>query len=306
MKRLIALLSLVTLSFGYTQETKTVEHVLGTAEIPVQPKRVATNEETLVTNLLLLGLQPLTGPENQAGWNAPYVALLPKHVNIDDITDSGVSEETSLETLLLAKPEVIMTYPYSGETFYEDFTAIAPTIVVERGENGDWRERFEREAAYLGREAEAAEVVARYEAALESLSSVADLNIAFIRGPDNGTFRMDAQGSFPASVVEDAGLNFVTAPDGVGEFDGSSVQNISEERLDILREADLLVTPDWREAGFSEEADLAGLSTFALWNTLPAVQNDRVLVVPGPVYNGGNYAAAQLLVEAITGALGEQ
>lgn len=303
------LLSFVLVGFGFTQDsqqdTKVVEHVMGTAEIPVRPERVATNVETLVTNLLLLGIQPLTGPENQAGWNAPYIPLLPEGVSIEAITDSGVTEETNLETLLLAQPEVIMTYEYSAESYYEAFSAIAPTIVVERGENADWRERFAREAAHLGREAEAAEVVARYEAALEELKGFTDLTIAFIRAPRNGTFRMDAQGSFPSAVMKDAGLNLVSVPEDVGEFQGSLHDNISEERLDILINADLIVTPDWREAGFSEEPDLAGLSQFALWNTLPAVQEGRVLVVPGPVYNGGNYAAAQLLIEAIVEAVGE-
>ena len=302
MKRLAVLLSLI-LSFSFAQETKTALHVMGTAEIPMRPERVATNVETLTTNLLLLGIQPLTGPEDVAGWNAPYVDLLPDNVSIEGVTDSGVTEETNLETLLLAEPEVIMTYPYTAETFYEDFSEIAPTVVVERGENGDWRERFAREAAYLDREAEAAEVEARYEATLEALSGFTDLNIAFVRRPNSGTFRMDAQGSFPGSVMRDAGLGLVTVPEGVGEFDGSSVQNISQERLDILQNADLIVTPDWTGAGFSEEPDLAGLSSFALWDTLPAVQNDRVLVVPGPVYNGGNYAAAQLLLEAIADAV---
>lgn len=305
MKKLFMMLVFVTLAFGFAQETKTVEHQMGTVEIPVRPERVATDVETLVTNLLLLGVQPLTGPESQAGWNAPYVDLLPDYVDINAIQDSGITEETSLERLLLAEPEVIMTYEYSAENFFDQYNAIAPTVVVERGENGDWRARFDREAAYLGREAEAAEVIARYEAVLEELAGFTDVTVAFIRRPNNGTYRMDANGSFPGSVMEDAGISFVTAPDGVGEFDGSSFQNISEERLDILFEADIIVTPDWREAGFSDEPDLTGLSQFALWNTLPAVQNNNVLIVPGPVYNGGNYAAAQLLLEAIAEAVRE-
>ena len=56
MKRLL-LSGLLTFGVGFAQETKLVEHVMGTAEIPVRPERVATNDETLVTNLLLLGLQ---------------------------------------------------------------------------------------------------------------------------------------------------------------------------------------------------------------------------------------------------------
>ncbi|MEM8534821.1 MAG: ABC transporter substrate-binding protein [Chloroflexota bacterium] len=280
-----------------------VEHEFGTTCIPAQPERIATNVETLVTNLLLLGIQPLTGPEDQAGWNAPYTSLFPDNVSIEDITDSGMTESTNLETLLLADPDLIITYEYSGETYYDDFSEIAPTIIVERGENSDWRERFAREATYVGRETEATEVISRYEAALEELKGFTDVDIAFVRRPEQGTFRLDAEGSFPASVMEDAGLNTVTAPEGVGEFDGSTISNISEEHLDILTDAELIVTPDWRAAGFSEEPDLIGLSEFALWETLPAVQAEQVLVVPGPVYNGGNYAAAQLLVEAIAEAV---
>jgi iron complex transport system substrate-binding protein len=279
-----------------------IRHQLGAACIPQRPERVATNVETLVTNLLLLGIQPLTGPEDQAGWNAPYRSLFPANVSIETITDSGVTEETDLETLLLAEPELIMTYEYAGEPFYDAFSQIAPTVVIERGENADWRERFDREAAILRRETEAAEVISRYEAAIAALPAMDGLTIAFVRQPQNGTFRMDADGSFPGSVMQDAGIEILRAVEGLGEFDGSSVSNISEERLDILSEADIIVTPDWREAGFGEEPDLAGFERFALWQTLPAVQSGRVLVVPGPVYNGGNYAAAQLLLEAIAEA----
>ncbi|MEM9955423.1 MAG: ABC transporter substrate-binding protein [Chloroflexota bacterium] len=281
-----------------------VEHTAGSTCVPEMPERVATNVETAVTALLLLGIQPVAGPEDQAGWNAPYVSLLPENVDINAIADIGVTETTNLESLLLTEPDMILTYPYAGEEIYDDLSAVAPTVLIERGANGDWRERFDREAAALNREAEAAEVIARYEAALENLSDFTDLTIAFVRRPNNGTFRMDVVGSFPGSVMEDAGLNLLTAPDGVGDtqFTGL-VDSISEERLDILEGADLIITPDWREAGFSEEPDLAGLERLVGWDLLPAVQAGNVLIVPGPVYNGGNYAAAQLLLEAILDAV---
>ncbi|MEL7436368.1 MAG: ABC transporter substrate-binding protein, partial [Chloroflexota bacterium] len=285
---------------------RSVEHTAGTTCVPEQPVRVATNVETVVTALLLLGIQPVAGPEDQAGWNAPYASLLPDNVDINDIADIGVTEATNFESLLLTEPDMILTYPYAGEEIYDELSTVAPTVLIERGANGDWRERFDREAAALNREAEAAAVIARYEAALEDLSDFTDLTIAFVRRPNNGTFRMDVVGSFPGSVMEDAGLNLLTAPEGVGDtqFTGL-VDSISEERLDILQEADLIITPDWREAGFSEEPDLAGLERFVGWDLLPAVQAGNVLVVPGPVYNGGNYAAAQLLLEAILDAVGE-
>ena len=281
-------------------------HVLGTTCVSEDYQRVATNVETAVSNLLLLGIQPVAGPEDQAGWNAPYVSMLPDNVDITAIEDIGVTETTGFEALLLTEPDLFITYEYAGEEIYDDLSAIAPTLIIERGENGDWRERFEREAVALDREEEAAAIIARYEAVVAELSGFTDLTVAFVRGPNDGTFRMDVPGgSFPASVMEDAGIIVLSAPEGVGEPSGGLVNNISQERLDILAEADIIITPDWREAGFSEEPDLAGLEQFALWDSLPAVQAGNVLVIPGPVYNGGNYAAAQLLLEALRDATAE-
>ena len=231
------------------ESMRSVEHEFGVTCIPLRPTRVATNVESMVANLLLSGIQPLTGPEDQEGWNEPYAALFPPGLDIHAITDSGVTESTNLEVLLAEDPELIMTYPYSAVDFYEAFSAIAPTVVVERGENSAWRARFDREAAYLDREAEAARVVARYEEAIAALREFSNLTVAFVRRPRNGTFRLDAQGSFPGSVMDDAGLRFTTAPDGVGEFDGSTVGNINEERLDILSDADAMLVIDFSDDG---------------------------------------------------------
>ena len=45
------------------------------------------------------------------------------------------------------------------------------------------------------------------------------------------------------------------------------------------------------------------LSGSPLWGTLPAVEAETVVMVPGPIYNGGNYQAATALLQTIADAV---
>lgn len=117
-------------------------------------------------------------------------------------------------------------------------------------------------------------------------------------------FRIDGTGSFPASVMSDAGVSVTEAPEGVGEDSGSGfVEGISEERLDVVT-GDVIVVPDWTVAEDAEEPDLAAFERNPLWERLPAVRAGRVIEVSGVVYNGGNYAAARKLIESIASNVG--
>jgi iron complex transport system substrate-binding protein len=61
-------------------------------------------------------------------------------------------------------------------------------------------------------------------------------------------------------------------------------------------DGDLIVTADYA----SEEApQVEELSRNPLWKTLPAVRAGRVVAIPGEIYNGGTYVAAQMLLERL-------
>jgi iron complex transport system substrate-binding protein len=283
-------------------ETRTVEHAAGTTEVPVRPSRVATPYVVGAVNLVLLGLAPVAGPENVEEWMSSIEAFLPEAVNPVEIELAGSNDEPNLEALAAAGPEMILAYDFQ-EDLYEDLSQIAPTVLNEYGENGEWRPRFDRDANAVGRTAEAKAVEADYEEALGSLSGFTEMSVSFIRMDSGGTFRIDNLDSFPGSVMSDAGVAVAETPEGVGEDSGFGyVENVSGERLDVVK-GDVIVVPDWTAAAGAEERDLAAFERNPLWETLPAVKAGRVIEVSGALYNGGNYAAAQALIRAVAEAL---
>ena len=282
--------------------TRTVEHAAGTTEVPVNPSRVAAPDFVAAANLALLGLTPVGAPENAVEWMSPVGEFYPGEVDAEDITAIGEQYEINLETLAATDPQMILAYDYQ-EDQYENFSQIAPTILNKFGKTGDWRPRFDRDAAAVGRTERAKEVEADYEAALGSLGGSPEMTVSFVRINSDGTFRIDGPESFPGSVIVDAGIPVTKAPEGVGEDSGGYVDNISAERLDVVT-GDIIVVPDWTAVTDTEEPDLAAFRRNSLWETLSAVQAGRVIEVPGAVYNGGNYGAAWKLIESVAGATG--
>lgn len=285
-----------------SRETRTVEHASGTTEVPVRPALVATSFTEAATNLALLGLTPLTGPDFIREYMRSYAGFLPDSLEIGSIKLVGQITEPNLEAIAAAEPEMILAYDWA-EQLYEDFSSIAPTVTIEFGANGDWRARFEREAAALGRNGRVRDVVENYEKTLSPLREATEMSVAFIRMGSEGTFRIEGIDSFPGSVMADAGVPIVEAPEGVGEDGGFGyVENISGERLTVV-ESDVIVVPDDTVGGFSDVPDLTAFERNPLWERLPAVRAGRVISVPGSFYNGGTYAAAQALVQAIAESL---
>ncbi len=146
-------------------ETRTVRHVSGTTEVPVRPTRVASFLSEAATNLLLLGVTPLTGPDNVVEFVAPFRNLLPDSVDLDAIELVGAVDEPNLELIAAADPQMILAYSWV-EAMYEDLSPIAPTVMVEWASDGEWRAIFERTATVVGRAEEAAEIEAEYEESL--------------------------------------------------------------------------------------------------------------------------------------------
>lgn len=284
-------------------DTFTVEHALGTTEVPVEPARIVALGGIYAANLISLGLTPAAAADDIDVQLGMVEELLPEDLDLGEIERIGDPYEPNLESIAAVEPDLIL-----GDEFHEEIhdqlSGIAPTVLVEYISNGGWRERFLDVAQVVGRTGRAREVEAEYERVISGLPDHLRWNtVAFIR-PDAGQFRIDSTSeAFPGSVAEDAGIPILDAPDGVGEFDkGSGFVTVSGERLDLVGAADLIVVPDFRLLG-EDDSSLAQFERNPLWETLPAVQQGQVLRVPGLVYNGGNHYAAELLLREIEQAL---
>jgi iron complex transport system substrate-binding protein len=284
-----------------TGETRVVEHALGVTEVPARPERVAVISQVISVHLVSIGMVPVTVIDDFFyERSSAYQELFPEGLELNNITKVGPRGELDLEILVAVKPDMIIGEIFEAE-YYDMLSRIAPTVLIDRGSNAGWKHSFDATVAAVGREAEAEAVRERYRAVVAALPEAAQsLEIAFIRPSGEGSFRLDGVNAFAGSVAADAGLSVTTSPEGVGEVAASAgFITFSAEQLRVLDTADLIVVPDWSTVNPEGEASIPIFEQNPLWTRLPAVQAGRVLSVPGQVYNGGTYVAAELLLRAI-------
>jgi len=280
-------------------DTRSIDHALGTTAVPADPQAVVALGIAFEA-LLVLGITPAAIGDRSARVAETYGELLPD-VDLDAIPTIGDAYEPNIEAVAAQRPDLIVGDEFIGD-FYEDLSAIAPTVLVGYLSNGGWRERFPAIADAVGRADRVEAIDAEYQAVIDGLpESLGDEVVAFVRDAGPEAFRIDSlPAAFPGSVAEDAGIPTLQ-PEGVGEFNqDSGFLEASAENLGALDGATLIVLAD-NSFYDPEVADsLSVLEQNPLWATLPAVQAGRVIQIPGPIYNGGNYYAATLLLQALS------
>jgi iron complex transport system substrate-binding protein len=277
--------------------TRTIDHVAGTTEVPADPERIVTTSEVVAGHLVSVGVLPIGGPDEVADWLQTYAdAGLIGDLDLTEIV--GIyGAEANLERLAQLDPDLILIEDWELE-LYDSYAAIAPTVVISRPTNADWKDAFDQTITAAGREEEAAPVRERYEALLDEVGpDAADTLITFLRGAGPGQFRIDALGGFGGSVAEEAGFGVDVGGVSPDEATGGAI-TFSNEQLDVVT-GDLIVTTTQAEGGPS---NIDELKANPLWENIPAVADANIVELPQPIYNGGTYLAAQLLLEALLAA----
>lgn len=283
--------------------TRSIEHTAGTTEVPVSPQRVVALDNTLTVGLLALGLTPVAAVNNVDVFLDDVGELLPRQVQIPDTAGDG-NGEISLEGIAGVMPDLVLGTDFIAES-YEQLARLTSTVLIERGSNGGWRQRFLALADAVNRHEQGAEVEAAYERVLAGLpEAVRRTPVAFVRADPDGQYRIDGgTAGFAGSVAADAGITALSAPAGVGDLDErSGFVTVSGEQLDLLGDAGLIVVPDFRSLG-NEQDGVTAFAANPLWAGLTAVRAGRVLQLPGLVYNGGSHYAAELLLRGVADAL---
>ncbi|NET10573.1 MAG: iron-siderophore ABC transporter substrate-binding protein [Symploca sp. SIO2B6] len=271
--------------------TKLVQHAFGEVEVPANPSRIVVFDYFTVEALMALGAQPIAAPRMIID------NLLHLPPSDHDITDIGNPREPSIEKIATLQPDLILTTKsFTDADTHSLLSQIAPTVVFDVEGYTEWKLVTRLCAEVLGKEAEAEQLKADYEAKLQVFrtqlsgnTSQVQVSVTSFYDDRISTFGKD---TFVGTILEDAGLS--RPPNQVEE---SSTQ-IS---LELLSDIDGDVLFVMKPQGQTEIADnvrqaLEEMKANPLWTQLKAVQTKQVHEVDA-YWFGMGYIAANLVLD---------
>jgi iron complex transport system substrate-binding protein len=261
--------------------TRTVQHPLGTTEVPLAPTRVvALDRRAALPHLLALGVTPVAALTYESIIGTPFPPVVAEQArDVAVLPVAGNADDPNLEAVAALRPDLVIGWTGGIEEKYAALSAIAPTVAVDV-DFTDAAVSLRAIAAALGREAEAGAVISAFDerraARLAEIGEIGDVSVVLSIG--GRQFRIyQPTGSSVARWLAEAGGRIV--PDlasAIGEPYGDELVLISPENLGQVTGETIVVMHNTGPAG---EAALAELEGSPLWPTLPAVRAGRVVKV---------------------------
>ena len=277
---------------------RTIEHAMGTTEIPEQPERVVVLDTGELDSAIALGVTPV------GAVRAPVEDGFLEYLS-EETTDTelvGTIDDVNLEAVAALRPDLILSSELRHEDIYDELSAIAPTVFTETV-GVVWKENLLVHAEALGLDDEADELLAGYDARTADIADRlrADRGelptISMVRFLPDET-RLYQKASFIGTILEDVGLPRPPSQD-VDDF----AATISAEQLEQA-DADIIFTTHYGAADDTTESEL---TSNPLWDQLRAVQAGDVHDVPDDHWMLGiGIGAAGLVLDDIEALVLEQ
>lgn len=258
--------------------TVTITQVKGTTEFPVGASRIVATGYS-IDNLLALGVKPVAVVEGQVKLPAPWHGD-----ELDGVPIIKVTDRTSIPVEEVAKhrPDLIVGDSGLMNANYEKLTPIAKVLGgIERdGTSGAWDTQLEAIGAILGKESEAAKVIADDEANIRAVRDrhpglagksavvaqylAATSNFNLVAQPTDATnaFFSELGMTLPKAIKENPAFS-------AGGFQGGRTP-VSLEQLPTVGANFMAIYPNG-----ATEADLAGLPGYS---GLPQVAGGTTMV----------------------------
>ncbi|MEM9447511.1 MAG: iron-siderophore ABC transporter substrate-binding protein [Cyanobacteria bacterium P01_E01_bin.6] len=271
--------------------TKLIQHAFGETDVPVKPSRIVVLDYFTVEALMALGAQPIAAPRIIID----NLLHLPPADN--DIIDIGNPREPSIEKIATLQPDLILTTKsFTEADTYSLLSQIAPTVVFDVEGHTEWKPLTHLCAEILGKEAEAEQLEASYEATLQAFrselpedASQIQVSVASFYTDQISTFGKD---TFVGTILEDAGLS---RPPNQSE--GGNAQISLELLSDIDGDVLFVMKPQSQtEIANDVRAALEQMKANPLWPQLKAVEMNQVHEVD-TYWFGMGYIAANLVLE---------
>ena len=283
-----AALAIALLSPAAAFAGQTIEHAMGTTEVPDHPIRVITLTNETTEAALALGVTPVGAP--QSWYGEPWYPHLGERLDGTEVL--GTELAVNVELVAALEPDLIIGSRKRDEAIYGQLSAIAPTVFIEG--LGAWKDNFAFVADVLNRETEGEAALQNYEARLDALKAGlgdnAGESLSVVRFVPGQTY-LYLNGSFLGHVLSDAGFTRPPGQDGEGlslAVGRESIPDMDGDRIFWLT----YDSGDGKGDAMAEE-----FIHDPLWSRLKAVQDGRVYEVDDGVWAtaGGYFAAQEML-----------
>jgi iron complex transport system substrate-binding protein len=247
-------------------DTRTVEHAMGSTDVPAEPERLVVLDSSFLDAALALGVTPVGATEASAGEGMPsYLAE-----EVPDIEVVGLTDEPSLEAIAALRPDLILGAKVRHEELYDELAEIAPTVFSESS-GTNWKDGVAVTAEALGAEDEADELLEAYQARAEEVGEAVgaegkQLSMVRFLLPDE--IRLYGPDTFSGSVLTDVGFDL-----GERDWDEYSMAYISPEQVG-LADADVVFSSSYGGTETPEFKTAFG-PVEPLWAAVPAVAEGR-------------------------------
>jgi iron complex transport system substrate-binding protein len=262
---------------------------MGEIEIPVEPKRVVATQ--YLGHLLTLGVQPIGA--GTASLNQHFLKD-----RIEGIVDIG-DDSVALEKIASLEPDLIIR---PSDKNYEQFSKIAPTIVIPWGAKGLYEELREF-GDFLGKKDEAEQAIGQYEAKLAEAKE--KLQGVVKEGETVGVYEIWAKNLWAVGESFGRGTRNLFAglgyqpPESLKEsvLNGGPGLDMSLESLPEMA-ADYMFVTVYAADGGDERAK--EIMESPMWKLLPAYKNNRIFTLDIDQFSAGDLISLEKQLEIQT------
>jgi Periplasmic binding protein len=113
--------------------TRTVQHPLGTTEVPVAPTRVvALDRRAALPHLLAIGVTPVGALTYESIIGAPFPPVVAEQArDVAALPTGGGADDPNLEAVAALQPDLLIGWTGGIEEAYPALSGIAPTVAVD-------------------------------------------------------------------------------------------------------------------------------------------------------------------------------
>lgn len=256
---------------GASGETVTVEHELGTTEVPEKVEKVVTLELGITETVTALGVNP-TGVADD---DKPERIAASTYEKIEGYTSVGTRAQPNLEVIRSLDPDLIIADPSRHEAIYEELSEIAATIAVE-DDTADYNDVIastETIGKALHKESESEDLIENNSEKATELKeniTVGDQTVLQAGYNEGNTFEVPTNSYFLPDFMEEKLDIHYALENAEATSEEMTIEQILQINPDILI---LTVSED-------EGSPLEKLKEDPLFSKLKAVEANQVYEVP--------------------------